>query len=208
MIEADTTHRPAWLALLVALAATALALTLATAPVARAGDGAPQHGIEVAPGVYLASASKLATPSHGRAGPTSTDSASVSKIVGGTTSDIRRWPWQVSIGYLPIAPKNPYKNHSCGGTLVAPTIVVTAAHCMTLGPNVDFKPASDFQVISGRTRLSSSAGQVHGLADYFWFVDQSGKPLWDPNTGKWDVVYLRLASPRARGRSRLPDPTR
>jgi hypothetical protein len=116
------------------------------------------------------------------------------KIINGTASTIRRWPWQVSIGYLPLDPHNARKNHNCGGSLVAPTIVVTAAHCMTLGPNRNFRPPGEFNVVSGRTRLSTDRGKVHDLANYFWFTDRDGTPLWNPDTGAWDVVFLQLAS--------------
>jgi hypothetical protein len=73
--------------------------------------------------------------------------------------------------------------------------VVTAAHCVTLGGNRDFKPAADFRVITGRTKLSSSQGQAHVLAGYYYFTDGSGQPLWNPETMEWDVVFLQLATP-------------
>jgi hypothetical protein len=66
---------------------------------------------------------------------------------------------------------------------------------MTLGPNRNFRPADEFEVVTGRTRLSSSAGQEHELANYHWFVDRNGQPLWNPDTREWDVVFLDLATP-------------
>jgi hypothetical protein len=65
---------------------------------------------------------------------------------------------------------------------------------MTLGATRNFRPPDEFRVITGRTKLSSSAGQAHDLANYFWFVDKDGKPLWNPKTAQWDVVFLQLAS--------------
>jgi hypothetical protein len=167
----------------------AVTLTLAGAALAWAADEAAKPRIEVAPGVYLASASQLAEAGSAQRSSTLSRSAPARKIVGGTTTGIRRWPWQVSIDYL-----FPKEFHNCGGTLVAPTIVVTAAHCMTLGATRNFRPPDEFRVITGRTKLSSSAGQVHDLANYFWFVDKDGKPLWDPKTVQWDVVFLQLTS--------------
>jgi hypothetical protein len=179
-------------------AAVSVAL-LASAPAARADDPLDGARIEVAPGIYLARASEQVRPSDpdgaGDAEPVAASAigpAARPRVVGGTRTTIARRPWQVSIGYLPIDPHNAFKNHSCGGTLVAPNVVVTAAHCMTLGPNRNFRPPEEFQVVSGRTKLSSHKGQEHALADYYWFVDGDGTPLWNPETIEWDVVFLVL----------------
>jgi hypothetical protein len=115
------------------------------------------------------------------------------RIVGGHRAKISRWPWQVSIGYLPIG-SDPARRHGCGGTLVAPTIVVTAAHCVTLGGS-EFRPPEEFGVVSGRTKLSRKGGQEHAVADYHWFVDEQGRPLWSRDTIAWDVVFMELATP-------------
>ncbi len=116
-------------------------------------------------------------------------------MVGGKPGAIERWPWLVSISYTQYSHGNDWKTHNCGGALVAPTIVVTAAHCVTVGANLDFKPLQYFRVVTGRTKLSTSQGQDHALANYYYFVDAQGKPLWDPETGSWDVAFLQLATP-------------
>jgi hypothetical protein len=182
-------HKIGLVGLFLALSGAAYAGATGATP-ARGATGA-EPGLEVGPGIYLSAASPTGGNRHVAA---PTRSTAKRKIINGSATTIRRWPWQVSIGYLPLDPHNARKNHNCGGSLVAPTIVVTAAHCMTLGPNRNFRPPGEFNVVSGRTRLSSDRGKVHDLANYFWFTDRDGTPLWNPDTGAWDVVFLQLAS--------------
>ena len=195
--------------------ATAQVLLLWGTAQASAEEVSTKPRIEVAPGIYLASASESlqageAAAERARAPGTEsrreTGSARTPRVVGGRTTKITRWPWQVSIGYLPIDPTDAFKNHGCGGSLVAPTVVVTAAHCMTLGATDFTLPPEQFQVVTGRTRLSSNLGREHELEDYFWFVDAQGRPLWRSATIEWDVVFILLDSPSPREPIKIAGP--
>ena len=143
--------------------------------------------------------------------------ANDTKIVGGAPATIQQFPWQVSLDVNDtFYGGNGFARHICGGTLVAPTIVITAAHCMfnVPLPAVGFNPANRFEVIAGRTTLSSSEGEVLELADYYYFEGSSNAPvltarsgdlspatghLYNPSTSEWDAVFLKLASPVSSG---------
>ena len=57
------------------------------------------------------------------------------RIVGGTEAPQGAWPWQAQLRAIYTSSDEQY----CGGTLVAPQWLVTAAHCVTGMKPSDFK---------------------------------------------------------------------
>jgi secreted trypsin-like serine protease len=98
-----------------------------------------------------------------------------SAIVGGGPANPAQWPYAVAIFR---------KGHMhCGGSVIAPTRVLTAGHCVA-GFNL-----AKFQVIVGRPNLRDpAAGQSIGVS--------SGRVHPDfEQTGLHDVAVLNLAQP-------------
>ena len=178
----------------------------ASAATSNALASAPSPEARVAPGVYLMSASDANGGADEAAGerremPTELLRA-LPRIVGGQETTIGQWPWQAAITANSVFPGNGFDRQICGGSLVASNLVITAAHCFfdTIESaldgfdDFDFDPSGLFGVITGRTQLSSGAGQETDVANYYWFVDGGGAPRYNPTTDEWDVVIVELAT--------------
>ncbi|XP_053308482.1 chymotrypsin-like elastase family member 3B [Spea bombifrons] len=69
-----------------------------------------------------------------------------SRVVNGEDAVPHSWPWQISLQYE----KAGAFHHTCGGSLIAPNWVLTAAHCISSGRT--------YQVVLGEHDRSASEG--------------------------------------------------
>lgn len=103
-------------------------------------------------------------------------------IVGGEPAEPGEFPWQVAL----LDASNGLW-WGCGGSLISPTWVATAAHCVTSGEFV-FPPQA-LNVAVGRHDINSNEGQRIAVAEVIVH------PTWNPWTYDADLALLRLAQP-------------
>ncbi|MEV5320099.1 serine protease [Streptomyces sp. NPDC052687] len=96
-------------------------------------------------------------------------------IVGGTTTTTSAYPFMMQI-------TDASQNQFCGGTLVSPTKVVTAAHCMV------GETTSSVRVVGGRTYLNGTNGTVARVSK-IWI-----HPNYTSATRGEDVAVLTLST--------------
>jgi trypsin len=106
-------------------------------------------------------------------------------IIGGEETTTEENPFVVAL-------TTPDGFQFCGGTIVAPTKVVTAAHC------TESSAPADVKVVAGRTVLSSDEGTVAGVTD-IWI-----HPEWDSASLTNDKVDVPVTADDACGAS-YPD---
>ncbi|PRH76616.1 serine protease [Streptomyces solincola] len=137
----------------------------------------------------LAALVAAATLPLGTAAPAAADSV----VVGGQPVQAADSPWVVALSSRDRF-GGTRAGQFCGGVVVAPTKVVTAAHC--LGPSVlgtDSKELTDLKVIAGRTELRDSGG-VEVAVTGAWI-----SPEYDPATQAGDLAMITLESPLPHG---------
>ncbi|MFE3643789.1 serine protease [Streptomyces sp. NPDC059169] len=111
-----------------------------------------------------------------------------SVVIGGTPVAAGESPWVVALSSRDRF-GGTRAGQFCGGVLVAPTKVLTAAHCLSrevLGSDV--RQITDLRVIAGRTDLRSPGGQEVPVRSV------RIAPGYDPNTSSADLAVLTLAN--------------
>ena len=126
------------------------------------------------------------------------------RIVGGNATTSSKYPWQAALVYDASFGGSDFDRQFCGGSLIHPYIVMTAAHCVfdtdpdcvpagcppqsdfAGGDGTSFLDPNDVDVIIGRTTLSAPGGvEQDALRVYM-------NGAYNPDTAENDVGYISL----------------
>lgn len=112
------------------------------------------------------------------------DSDLATWIIGGEKGVRGAYPWLVSFQWK----RRLVNQHNCGGTIISPDWIVTAAHCIF---GQDGKYPAQFRIVAGEYSLTSEEGSEQ-VRDVIRIFMHHG---YDEDSSKNDIAVLKLSSP-------------
>lgn len=132
-----------------------------------------------------------------RAEELKTEAKKTNQIWGGTTiTDPRKWPFVTALFLIEDKTVSPYTNFHCTGSLIAPTWVLTAGHCVTKGTNhgansdPQFEP-KDMAVYVGGVDLNRFEDKNIFYVERIIRHEKYGDPSFQDN----DIALIELSKP-------------
>jgi len=136
--------------------------------------------------VLVACILSLAPP----AGAAAAQAPLVPYIVGGQEASIAQFPWQVYV----LRETASEGGAACGGSIISPTQILTAAHCVDHEGSTKTYPAADFLVVSGDSNVE--AATLPPTAQLKLVASVRAHPYYTPLPNiKDDAAVLTLSTP-------------
>ncbi|XP_047652969.1 transmembrane protease serine 2 isoform X5 [Phacochoerus africanus] len=101
-----------------------------------------------------------------------------SRIVGGSSAALGDWPWQVSLHVQGI--------HICGGSIITPEWIVTAAHCLE-------EPLNNPKIWTAFAGILRQSFMFYGSG--YRVAKVISHPNYDPKTKNNDIALMKLQTP-------------
>jgi secreted trypsin-like serine protease len=132
------------------------------------------------------------------AGPAAASPGATASIVGGTTALSEEWPWAAFI----LAADAKGEGFSCSGTVISPTLILTAGHCVEDIETGRKTPAAQYLVVTGSSDIRDAALRQ---------VSKVSRTIVNPNFNRFkvhgDAGLLVLATPTTVPAVALAGPT-
>jgi hypothetical protein len=109
-------------------------------------------------------------------------------VIGGSNASIANFPFQVAL-WNPTGGNDPVSGFFCGGVIIDPMHIATAAHCVLDPDTGEVTPPSNIIVRAGTDSLVNGSSFDHAVAV------TSFDPSYDPSTNDFDAGVLTLATP-------------
>jgi Trypsin len=122
------------------------------------------------------------------------------RIVGGGPADISQFPWQTQLR-IHLFGGDAFL---CGGSLIHPLIVLSAAHCF-FNEFGKLKPIESVEVWLGRTLFNSGGELDFGVEA--WKPADYNPVANSPHSNSFDFAFLTLEEPSAQPRIQIAGPT-
>ena len=109
------------------------------------------------------------------------------RILGGEPAEHGAWPWQVA---LISVGEDLFEGQFCGGSIIAGTWVLTAAHCVyeeTPDHSLSQTRPADIQVLAGTNVLENDGGELIDVTAIY------AQPDYDPTLIDNDLALIHLA---------------
>ncbi|MEN9222184.1 MAG: trypsin-like serine protease [Thermostichus sp. BF3_bins_97] len=141
---------------------------------------------DLPPGTYRVTA--ILPP--GRVFTTPRSGPALERIVGGSNAPAGAFPWMVALVLADL--QDPFQGQFCGGSLITPEWVITAAHCFFNNQGQQVVNAQNLDLLLGTNRLEVGAGQRIRAAQ---IVINPSYNLQQGEPGGNDIALVRLSRP-------------